>query len=240
MEYAAGTRSIKKRLIKAYKGRGKLCPGSISSYGNWYSDKAARGAPPQLVPFRKRNCDAPWQRKGIQGEKGYTTISVFRENARASFFFPPLLRGHRFPRPFIYAPFGQFYSLLVLLQIGLAALDSVYILLLYLSFCLSIYPLSPSFASTFNAPSLSLPPPPPLLLLVPRILGRDCLLFAYLRVAIRSRFLALLYRFIILFHGCSGRVETGREEGGKKTVHVSQLWNVRSHARIRISYLSRS
>lgn len=160
MEYAAGTRSIKKRLIKAYKGRGKLCPGSISSYGNWYSDKAARGAPPQLVPFRKRNCDAPWQRKGIQGEKGYTTISVFRENARASFFFPPLLRGHRFPRPFIYAPFGQFYSLLVLLQIGLAALDSVYILLLYLSFCLSIYPLSPSFASTFNAPSLSLFPPP--------------------------------------------------------------------------------
>lgn len=159
MEYAAGTRSIKKRLIKAYKGRGKLCPGSISSYGNWYSDKAARGAPPQLVPFRKRNCDAPWQRKGIQGEKGYTTISVFREDARASFFFPPLLRGHRFPRPFIYAPFGQFYSLLVLLQIGLAALDSVYILLLYLSFCLSIYPLSPSFASTFNAPSLSSPPP---------------------------------------------------------------------------------
>lgn len=76
--------------------------------------------------------------------------------------------------------------------------------------------LSPSFASTFNAPSLSLSLPPPLLLLVPRILGRDCLLFAYLRVAIRSRFLALLYRFIILFHGCVPDERRRDEKRGEK------------------------
>lgn len=92
-------------------------------------------------------------------------------------------------------PFGQFYSLLVFLQIGVATSFHARVY----HYCPSFYPF-PSHSLSFASTSLGL-----LLLLVPHL--GCCLLFAYLTVAIRPHFL----HFIILFL---------RIKGEKKRRHV--------------------
>lgn len=133
-------------------------------------------------------------------ERGRGKQRYRSERIHASFFFPPhpLLRGHRppHPKPLIYAPFGQFYSLLVFLQIG-KPLSPLYTPCIptpwSFSFVLSLFH-SLSFASNFSAIPIIIASR------VPRILGLFVICLSSCRHS--SPFSQLYYRSIILFHGC--------------------------------------
>lgn len=157
----------------------------------------------------KRNCNAPWQRKGIAGkERGGGKQRYRSERIHASFFFPPhpLLRGHRppHPKPLIYAPFGQFYSLLVFLQIGKPLSP------LYTPCIPTPCPFPLSFLSFILSPLHPTSVPSPSLLLLAFRASSDCLLFAYLRVAIRPHFLSFIIALLFFFTVASMLEEEGK------------------------------
>lgn len=140
------------------------------------------------------------------------------ERIHASFFSPPpsLLRGHRLstpPNPLIYAPFGQFYSLLVFLQIGIAVLSALHSV--SFSFVLSLFfSLSLHLASVLSSS---------LLLRVPRIL--DCLLFAYLRVAIRPHFLSFIISLYYSFSRLLLREKKEEKSSRCGWTRFERCWN---------------
>lgn len=203
----------KKRLIKAYKGKGSfarfnLLVWKLIFYKAWFSATGATLFRPfarnATVTHRTKKGDW-WERgRGTGGNndiglRGYTLLSS--SPSIVTWTSSPS------PNPLIYAPFGQFYSLLVFLQIGIAvlflslsALHSVYTHSVSFSFVLSLFH-SPSFASSFSA--------------IPIIIASrafsDCLLFAYLRVAIRPHFLS----FIISLYYSFSRLLLREKKGGK-------------------------
>lgn len=191
-------------------------PGSISSYGNWYSIK--RGSPllvlPSFGPLHETHYD---KERGLQGKGGKTTISVWEDTR--FFLFPPSFivtwtsSLHLPPNPLIYAPFGQFYSLLVFLQIGIAVLSALHSV--SFSFVLSLFfSLSLHLASVLSSS---------LLLRVPRIL--DCLLFAYLRVAIRPHFLSFIISLYYSFSRLLLREKKEEKSSRCGWTRFERCWN---------------
>lgn len=204
----------KKRLIKAYKGKGSfarfnLLVWKLIFYKAWFS---ATGAT-LFRPFARNATVTHRTKKGDWWERGRGTGGKQRyrsERIHASFFFPfhcyvdivPL------PKPAYLRAFRTVLFAFSLsanwnsrsLSLSLSALHFVYTHSVSFSFVLSLFH-SPSFASSFSA--------------IPIIIASrafsDCLLFAYLRVAIRPHFLS----FIISLYYSFSRLLLREKKGGK-------------------------
>lgn len=206
----------KKRLIKAYKGKGSfarfnLLVWKLIFYKAWFSATGATLFRPfarnATVTHRTKKGDW-WERgRGTGGNndiglRGYTLLSS--SPSIVTWTSSPS------PNPLIYAPFGQFYSLLVFLQIGIAVL----FLSLSLRFTLRVYPLCVlllcPFSLSFSLLCIQLQCHPHHYCFS-RILGLFVICLSPCRHS--SPFSQLYYIALLFFFTAAST----REEGGKKS-----------------------